>query len=75
MAKTPSEAMTIEEVADFLRLSTRTILRLMNDGHQPFSKIGHSVRFSRRRLIELIDNGVNTPCGTDSEKMSGSPEN
>jgi hypothetical protein len=32
MAKKPSEAMTIEEVAEFLRLSTRTIKRLMDDG-------------------------------------------
>jgi excisionase family DNA binding protein len=63
MAKTLSEAMTIEEIADFLRLSTRTIKRLMDEGHLSFCKIGHSVRFSRRRLIELIDNGVNTNLG------------
>ena len=60
MAQRPSEVMTSEEVAELLQLSIRTIKRLMDDGHLPFSKIGHSVRFSRRKLMEIIENGTNT---------------
>ena len=60
MAQRPSEVMTSEEVAELLQLSVHPIKRLVDDDHLPFSKIGHSVRFSRRQLIELIDNGVNT---------------
>jgi excisionase family DNA binding protein len=52
--------MTILEVAEFLQLSERTIKRLVKDRQLPFLKIGHSVRFSRRRLIEILDNGANT---------------
>ena len=63
MAQRPSEVMTSQEVAELLQLSIRTIKRLVDDGHLPFSKISHSVRFSRRRLIELVYNGVNTNIG------------
>ena len=58
MAQRPSEVMTSEEVAELLQLSIRTIKRLVDDGHLPFSKIGHSVRFSRRKLMEIIENGT-----------------
>jgi len=63
MAKTLSEAMTIEEIADFLRLSTRTIKRLMDEGHLSFSKIGHSVRFLPATADRAIDNGFNVNLG------------
>lgn len=53
----PSEAMTIQEVAEFLQLSTRTIRRVANHDQPPFPRWA-SVRFSRRRYgileMELI---------------------
>lgn len=43
--------MTVEELADYLRLSERTIYRLLKEGYIPGIKVGARWRFNQ----EVID--------------------
>lgn len=52
---TSSEFLTKREVADILRVSTRTVTNLMRSGVLPFVKIGHIVRFDRASVSEALD--------------------
>jgi len=45
------EIMTLQETARFLRVSPKTIVRLVKEGKLPARKVGHSVRFSQTALI------------------------
>jgi excisionase family DNA binding protein len=44
--------MTLEEVADYLRVSEKTVYRLINEGNEPVSKVGRLYRFNKA----LVDN-------------------
>ncbi len=46
--------LTVKEVADFLKLSEMTILRLANQGIIPGAKIGRQWRFSGESVMDLI---------------------
>ena len=48
-----SEIMTIDEVADFLKLSKITIYKLVKKGDIPAFRVGNSWRFQRDK-IELM---------------------
>lgn len=50
------EILTLREVADYLKLSQVTILRLAQDGLIPGSKIGRQWRFSKEKVRALIHN-------------------
>jgi len=54
------DAMTINEAAAFLKIHPRTVARLVRDRQLRFSKIGGSLRFSRRYLTEILDSGIDT---------------
>jgi excisionase family DNA binding protein len=45
-----AEFMTLEEVADYLRVTTKTIYRLLEKGTVPAIKVGHQWRFDRNAL-------------------------
>jgi excisionase family DNA binding protein len=47
-----AELMTVEELSKYLRLTKRTIYRLLRQGNMPAAKVGHRWRFDR----EAIDN-------------------
>ena len=49
------EIMTAEEAADFLRLPLTSLLRQTREGHIPGAKIGRTWRFSRRLLLEWLE--------------------
>ena len=49
------EIMNIEEVADLLRVSTQTIYTLARNGKLPATKIGREWRFSRVKIMGLIN--------------------
>ena len=51
MNVTENEVMTVQEVAEYLRLNEMTVYRLAQQGKLPALKIGRSWRFKR----ELID--------------------
>jgi len=46
-----AELMTLQEVADYLRVTEKTIYRLLKQGRIPATKVGHLWRF-RRNLID-----------------------
>ncbi len=55
-APLPPEVMTAEEAAAFLRLPVSLLLRKTREGLIPGAKIGRSWRFSRRLLLEWVEN-------------------
>ena len=54
MSKQPSEILTIDEVAAFLKAGKRTVYRLAASGDIPAFKLGGAWRFRRSELDEWI---------------------
>ena len=54
------ELLTIEETADYLRVSVSTVRRMLNDGRLKGVNIGRQWRIPKEALAELI-----RPGGTD----------
>jgi len=52
--KNPPAVLTLKEVAQYLKLSEMTILRLANQGVIPGVKLGRQWRFSSEAVIDLI---------------------
>jgi PTS system nitrogen regulatory IIA component len=50
--------MTAEEVAELLRLNTRTITKLASGGGIPYLKVANQYRFSREKIMHWIENGM-----------------
>ncbi len=48
------EMLTAEEVAELLKLSTKTLLRHSREGQVPGMKIGRVWRFQRSELLALL---------------------
>ncbi|MDO8137455.1 MAG: helix-turn-helix domain-containing protein [Candidatus Brocadiales bacterium] len=57
-AVTPERYITLEEVAQFLSCSTRTIRRLMDRGQIPFYRLGGSPRFILEEVHQAIQRTV-----------------
>lgn len=49
--------LSIDDVANLLQLSEKTIRRKMADKDIPYRKIGGKVRFIRTEIVEWIDRG------------------
>lgn len=47
MAKQPDEIMSIEQLADYLKVSRSTLYKLAQDGRLPGQKVGKRWRFLR----------------------------
>ena len=54
-----SEVLTVEEVANYLRIDIRTVYRLAKRGDIPCIKIGRQWRFNREDIKDLISGGIN----------------
>jgi excisionase family DNA binding protein/YgiT-type zinc finger domain-containing protein len=52
------EIMNIEEVADLLRVSAQTVYTLVRSGKLPATKIGREWRFSRTKIMGLINSNT-----------------
>lgn len=52
------EIMNIEEVADLLRVSAQTVYTLVRKGKLPATKIGREWRFSRQKILSLINSNT-----------------
>jgi len=44
------ELMTVQEVADYLRITDKTVYRLLKQGNIPATKVGHQWRFDRTEI-------------------------
>lgn len=53
-----SEVLTVQEVADYLRIDIRTVYRLAKRGDIPCIKIGRQWRFNREEIKELVSGGL-----------------
>ncbi len=49
-----AELMTVEEVAAYLRVTKKTIYRLLERGQIPATKVGHQWRFDRTSIDEWL---------------------
>jgi excisionase family DNA binding protein len=50
----PIELMTIQEVAELLRVSASSVRRLQQGRHLPFIKVGGSVRFAKDDILDFL---------------------
>lgn len=48
------EMMTPEEVADWLRVSTKTIYRWLEDGKLPALRVGRTYRIPRSEVLAMV---------------------
>jgi excisionase family DNA binding protein len=51
----PDQIMTIQEVAEYLKLTEKTAYRLVSEGKLPGFKVGGSWRFKKVDLEEWIE--------------------
>jgi excisionase family DNA binding protein len=49
-----TELMTVEEVADYLRVTKKTIYRLLTQNKIPATKVGHQWRFDKAAIDEWL---------------------
>lgn len=54
-----TDIMTIEEVAEYLKLAEKTAYRLVAEGKIPGFKVGGSWRFKRSEIEKWIDAEMN----------------
>jgi excisionase family DNA binding protein len=54
----PMELIDVPEVAKYLRVTTKTIYRLLKNGDIPSMRVGHLHRFSREQIDEWLLNSV-----------------
>jgi excisionase family DNA binding protein len=55
-----SEVLTVQEVANYLRIDIRTVYRLAKRGDIPCIKIGRQWRFNRDDIKDLLSGGLRT---------------
>ncbi len=51
------ELMTVEEIADYLKVTTKTIYRLLKKDAIPATRVGHLHRFIKSDINEWLRNG------------------
>ena len=61
----PEDILTIREVADYLKVTERTLYRLVQDGKLPAFRVGNSWRFRREDLDRWISEQSR---GTDANR-------
>ncbi len=54
MAVKPADVLTADEAADYLRVSRKTLYRLVSAGKIPGNKVGRSWRFRRADLVAFL---------------------
>jgi excisionase family DNA binding protein len=46
--------MTVDELAEYLKVSTSTVYKMLRNGHLPFLKIGSGFRFDKHEINRWI---------------------
>jgi excisionase family DNA binding protein len=65
----PEEILTVREVAEFLKVTERTIYRLATEGQIPSFKVGGSWRFQRSDLTQWMNEQKGQPGRDDNSKL------
>jgi len=68
MAKTPGDVLTIEELADYLKVSKSTLYKLAQEGKVPAQKVGRHWRFHRQTIDRWLGERENESATTSSGK-------
>jgi len=55
MGKEPESIMTIEEVADYLKIPKSTVYKLAQEGKIPCQKVGRHWRFRKDTIDKWLD--------------------
>jgi len=55
MGKEPESIMTIEEVADYLKIPKSTVYKLAQEGKIPCQKVGRHWRFRHETIDQWLD--------------------
>ena len=64
--------MTLEELADYLRLSKDTLYRMANNGQIPASKVGNQWRFRKEDVDQWLEKNKNVAReGPPNQRESG----
>jgi PTS system nitrogen regulatory IIA component len=63
-----TEIMTLREVANYLRLSEKTVSRMAQEGQIPAQKLAHQWRFQRSSIASWMANRAATPV--DEQQLS-----
>ena len=66
--KKDTQIMTVEEVADFLKLSKITIYKLVKKGQLPGFRVGNSWRFRKETVLEIISQQTDSGARKDGNK-------
>ena len=53
-SKENAQIMTVEEVAEFLKLSKITIYKLVKKGQLPGFRVGNSWRFRKDKILDIV---------------------
>lgn len=67
-----SEIMTVKEIADYLKISEKSILRMAQKGEIPVTKVASQWRFMRHVIDEWLISQMNFPITGGSEQDSSS---
>jgi len=68
MSNETSDIMTIEDVADFLRIPVSSVYKLAQSGKIPATKLGRHWRFHRPTLINFIADQSASSIFTEGKK-------
>jgi|GEM_PF-2766221 len=52
-----NQVMKVSEAAAFLKVSEKTVYRLVQDGILPHQRLGGCIRFSQKELIKFLEGG------------------
>lgn len=52
-----SEALTVKEAAEILRVCTKTIYKIINSGELPAVKVGREMRIAKSNIIDYLRQG------------------
>ena len=63
--------LTVNEVAEFLRLSVQTIRRYTMKNEIPFHKINRAVRYKKAEIEKWVDNGSVKTTAVESDVVDG----
>ena len=68
MATTPDEIMTMDELAEYLKISKSTLYKLATGNRLPGTKIGKRWRFHRGAIVEWLRSHPQGSAGTQRKK-------
>ena len=57
MDEEPGDVLTIEELADYLRISRSTLYKLAQEGRVPCQKVGRHWRFRKQSIDRWLERG------------------